>query len=161
MRVKLILIFALSMLAWACEGGLEPRSGDQRAFIKGKITIRGTRPPADSLKELRAVALRIFPANNLLEQILTGQADFSPSSLPIDKDEFEYVLEIKAPPTEIMYFGIAINYGGPLDWKPGAVYGAVAAGDTTHTSFIIKPGETKRIDLILDFDNLPHNPFVQ
>lgn len=103
---------------------------------------------------------RNFPPGNILEEVLTGSAVFSPpdldTSLPIWVDSTAYSIELD--PGEYEYIVVAQQFGELYDWR------AVGQYDTTPEDSlptpVTVPANTflEQIDIQVDFDNLPIQP---
>jgi hypothetical protein len=149
-----------------CEHGLSPSDAKQIPKnvngISGAIIYKNW-PSADSLKDLRLVAFRKFPPQNILTEILNKTAIVYP---PIDTSahlEFyvpfeEYVMGL--PPDTFEYIVVAQQYGDNIatDWR------AVGQYDTDEDSLptpIIITEKTflEGININVDFKHLPIQPF--
>jgi hypothetical protein len=146
----------------ACDGGLYPPEPAQKAFVAGTITYKNGKsdwPPADSVIELRLVGFRNYPPGDILSELTKGNAFFTQDTLPRFVDSSSFSLEISKPPVELKYIAVAQRYGSILQWKAIGVF--TLTGDNTIPSpLIVKPGDNIRnINIIVDFKNLPPQPF--
>lgn len=151
----------LSSLFTACDHGLEPPAQSQKSYITGIITIKGGKsswPKADSLKDFRVASFLSYPPKDIVTEVLSGNAFFTPNALPFNFDTESYSIEIPAPPRTINYIAVAWQYGGLMEWRAVGVY--APGGDRTKPgSVLVEPGKTYKVDIEVDFNNLPPQPF--
>ncbi len=151
-----IIIFALLS---SCNDGLSPQL-EQKAILQGTIIYQSginSWPPQDSLKDLRVVAFKHFPPQNIIEEILSGSAYYTQETLPFFVDSSHFAIEIPDAPVLLQYIAVAQEYGGLMDWR---VIGVYKAGNSDTASILsINKSETKNITISVDFNNLPPQPF--
>jgi hypothetical protein len=155
-RIKLILI-ALLILA-SCDSGLKPQP-ENTSYVYGKIKYVNSTdnwPPIDSLKDLRVVAFKHFPPDNLIQEVLSGQAYYTNSTLPFFVDSTNFVLEIKDAPVELKYIAVAQQFGGIIDWL---VVGIYSDNNDSAKHLFVEKGKVYHIQINVDFKNLPKQPF--
>jgi hypothetical protein len=161
MKFYAVLFTFLSiLLLWSCDSGLRPEP-DKTSYLKGTILYVDSLanwPPADSIKDLRAVAFKNFPPASLLEEVLTGRAYFTLESLPTFVDSANFTLEIKDAPVTLNYIAVAQQFGGLMDWRVVGIYSLIKDSAATLK---IEQGKTYNIKINVDFKNLPKQPFVQ
>lgn len=151
--------YFLSLLAIVifvgCSGGLEPKP---ITFLKGTIYYSDNQswPPADSLLDLRLVALKNFPPSDIVTEILGGNAYFT-ETLPFYVDSTHFEIEISDAPVELKYIAVAQNFDGFLDWKVVGVFSE--NNDNKHTNLYMDAGIDKQITIFVDFNNIPEQPF--
>ncbi len=169
LRGILFLIFAIGFF-YQCDKGLSPIEKPPPPTVEDSITgISGTIyftnwPPPDSLFELRIVVFKKFPPENLIVEILTGEAFIYPTaledtvSLPFYVDSLQYAFELE--PRTYEYLVVAQRYGPnrALDWR------AVGQYDTDEDSLpspftVIDSVLLKNINVYVDFKHLPIQPF--
>lgn len=156
--MKRILLILISIYLTACDGGLNPEI-DRNAYIEGKIIFVSPRdkfPPPDSLKDLRVVCFKDYPPNNIIEDVLTGKAYFTETALNYDKDTVPFQIKIIDPPTELKYIVAAQNYGTLLQWRAIGVY---HINQDTITSINVQTGKKYEIEIRVDWDKIPYQPF--
>lgn len=148
--ILLALIFFIS-----CNQGLEP---EPISYLRGTVYFsdKDTWPPIDSLNDLLVVALKNFPPEDLIIEVVSGNVYFS-ETLPFLQDSVEFELEIFDAPVDLKYIGVAQNYGEVLDWKVVGVYSENF--DNNHSSFFIEQGIADTIKIFVDFNNIPEQPF--
>ncbi|MGB9770513.1 MAG: hypothetical protein ACPLX7_00860 [Candidatus Kapaibacteriota bacterium] len=157
MRKFFILVFLLLL---SCQEGLDPTTGQKESFIQGKlIVLSGRWPPPDSALELRVVGFREYPPQDLLNEILSGNA-FISDTLARFLDTIPYILKIEKPPAEINYLVAALRYGTILQWRVIGVYSEEMTFERKPKKIIVPKGIVlKDIDILIDFNNLPKQPF--
>ena len=145
----------------SCDEGLAPPPPIIPATISGRIIyISGTKdwPPSDSVKDIRIVAFKVYPPQNIFTEITNGNAYFS-ESLPMFIDSTDFTLSITKPPVEIKYIVVAQQYGNLFEWRAIGVW--TLSGDMSKPSSLsIKQGDKyENININVDFKNLPPQPF--
>ena len=156
---RFIYPFIIIALLTSCDEGLSPQL-EQKAVLQGEIIYTSgidSWPKPDSLKDLRAVAFKNFPPQDIMMEILSGTAYFTQESLPIYVDSSYFSIEIPDAPITLNYIAVAQEYGTLLEWRVIGIYKS-GNSDSAGTLFIDK-GETKKIKIYVDFNNLPPQPF--
>lgn len=161
-----ILVFLFFLFVVQCEHGLSPSDAKQIpqnvTGISGFILYQNW-PSPDSLKNLRLVAFRNFPPQNILAEVLSGSAIVYP---PIDTSATlkynvpfeEYTMPL--PPDTFKYIVVAQQYGDNIatDWRAVGQYDTDT--DSLPTPIIIKENTfLEDININVDFKNLPIQPF--
>ena len=146
MRAALVLL-ALAAVLPACDGGFAPPATTPGA-IRGTVRYAGPWPPADSLVEVRFVAMRFIPRDTT-DFLQLNNLVFSPQKLRVNVDAGVFVVP-DVPPGRYVYAGVAQRYAASLfAWRPvGLVEGA----------FTVPPGDTARVTVEVDFRRLPPFP---
>jgi hypothetical protein len=172
-RYFLFAFLALAVLS--CNRGLNPADsvvntplqfvGDTTRLtgISGLVTFRGTFPPADSLLELRAVALyRKYPTDSLVNAFANGQAFWS-DTLPFHADTASYIIYknlspgVPVTPHEYDYIVVALRYGANYfsDWRAVGVY-SLSGNDSLPSSVtVLKDSVIGGVNMTVDYDHLP------
>ena len=161
-----ILILLIFLFVVHCDHGLSPSDAKQIpqnvTGISGFILYKNW-PSPDSLKNLRLVAFRNFPPQNILTEVLSGSAIVYP---PIDTSAHleynvpfeEYTMPL--PPDTFQYIVVAQQYGDNLatDWR--AVGQFETDSDSLPTAIIIREKTfLENVNIYVDFKNLPIQPF--
>lgn len=161
-----IIISSILFFLIQCEHGLSPSDAKQIpkdvTGISGFILYKNW-PSSDSLKNLRLVAFRNFPPQNILADVLAGQAIVYP---PIDTSAHllynvpfeEYTMSL--PPDTFKYVVVAQQYGDNIatDWRAVGQYDIDT--DSLPTAIIIGNGTfLESININVDFENPPIQPF--
>jgi hypothetical protein len=150
----------------ACDHGLVPPPEEPELMkpgFGGAIWYSGKWPPSDSLKDLRIVAFRDFPPKDIVSEVLSGNAEVYPplgsSSLPFGVDSTNYSFFVPAGTYE--YIAVAQQYGPNVfaDWKAVGVYTMDPYSATPATVVVPSGPFVWGIDLIVDFDHPPPQPF--
>ncbi len=156
--MKKILLVLLLLFIVSCDGGLNPEI-ERNAYIFGKIVFVSPRdkfPPMDSLKDLRVVCFKDYPPKNIIEDVLTGKAYFTESSLSFEKDTVPFLIKIPDPPVELKYIVAAQNYGSLLQWRAIGVY---RVNQDSITKINVQTGKKYEIEIHVDWDKIPYQPF--
>lgn len=148
----------------SCDHGLEPPAEEATSSITG---ISGTIyyqnwPPPDSLFDLRLIVFKTFPPQNILSDIINGNAIVHPpldsTSLPYFVDSTAYRLELK--PGRYEYIVVAQQFGPNIysDWRAVGQYDTTP--DSLPTAITVQEGELlQKIDINVDFRKLLIQPF--
>ena len=159
----LVLIPIVAFIS--CDGGLEPEPPTfinlNIQFVEGAAAwpSPAENPDQDSIYDLRFVAFKSYPPQDILTELLSGNALFS-ESLPLFKDSIQFDFLIEEIPVDLKYLVIAWQYGENLtsDWRVAGVY--------TITGDVEEPGELNidesgyyPVSIIVDWENLPPQPF--
>jgi hypothetical protein len=155
---KLIFLLFVSFL-YSCDKGLAPPPLSGISTLSGTIHFKGT--PKDSVQTLLVVLVEAKPPF-LASYLLAGAVNGSilATSLSTTFHDTAYSLVVK-PDTTYSYLAVAQKYGYDVtkDWH--AVAFAHDANDSALT-FTLIPGEQKTgVDLFVNFDSLPRQPFIQ
>ncbi|MFI5263788.1 MAG: hypothetical protein ACHQM6_04675 [Candidatus Kapaibacterium sp.] len=148
-----LLLFFL----FGCDKGLAPPL--PAPTVSGSIHFIGT--PKDSVQALLVVIIQAPPpyqATYLLAGAAAGTIKASSLSITSFHDT-TYSIAVSAD-TAYRYLGVAQKYGYDVtkDWH--AVGFAHDAKDSALV-YLLKPGEQRTgVDLIVNFDSLPRQPFI-
>ena len=153
-----IYIFFLLSTLMSCDRGLEPEP-DTTSYVNGMIHYVDNYDnwlAADSIKDLRVVAFKNFPPTSVLEEVLSGRAYFTNQSLPTFVDSSEFSLEIADAPVTLNYIAVVQQFGEIMDWR---VVGLYSIEKDSAAVLEVKQGKTYNIQINVDFENLPKQPF--
>jgi hypothetical protein len=159
-----IILYVFLVYIYSCNHGLKPTEPQQseKSGISGTIFYTNW-PPADSLIDLRLVVFKIYPPENIFEEISAGRAfvypAIGPENLPFYVDSTKYVMELD--PGYYEYVAVAQRYGSDLftDWLAVGQYDTLFS-DELPTSISVISGELlEDINIEVDFDSLPPQPF--
>lgn len=168
MKLHTYLLIVSLLIFTSCNGGLEPNNTHSpigKTYLTGIITYKGGKAnwkfAQDSVVAIRVVAFKHYPdSSGILKDILTGNAFFTPTSLAFNVDSSLYSIEIPELPVEIVYIGVAQQYGADLTKQQRVIGVYSITGDNTKpSSIIIERDKLNRADIIVDFENLPPQPF--
>ena len=164
MKYPSILTFVLVIILvhLKCDHGLSPSDATIITGISGVITYEDNWPPPDSLIQLRLVAFKKFPPQNVIVEVLTGDAIVYP---PIDSSSLNFYVNIqeylmKLPQDTFEYIVVAQQFGSDIlnDWRAVGQYDTDS--DSLPTTIILKENDLfQNINIHVDFDNLPIQPF--
>ncbi len=148
----------------ACDHGLKPTgvNSEGKSGITGYISYQNW-PSPDSLIDLRLIIFRYYPPDNILNEVLSGNATVHPglndSSLPFYTDTTDFVVELE--PGVYEYVVVAQQYGSNIstDWLAVGQYDTVLT-DPLPTNITVEPGKfLQAININVDFNDLPLQPF--
>ncbi len=160
-----LLLFAVFFIS-SCDEGLQPENKADKAIIRWKINyVGGVDAWKDSVyKQIRAIAFKNIPNENtnLVKEILEGKAIFTNDSLPMNVSETIYDMEIVDLPVELKYLAVVKQFGDNFlaDWRVIGLF-ASDAERKKPKSVIITKGNTYVIEINVDLNNLPPQPFNQ
>lgn len=148
--VQLLLLLTIST---GCDRGLEPpiEEPDPTGVIVGTVTYSGEWPPESELIDLFFVPLPFIPSS--VADILSQLGNLRTSeTLQRNVDEDEFIVD-DIPNGAYIYNIIANQFGKNIftDWRPLGVY-------SENDGVIIVTGDTTKINIHVDFDNLPPFP---
>jgi len=152
---KLLYILIISILIYSCDGGLEPLP---KSMIIGTVYYHNDWLPDSSIKDLRVVAFKNYPPNDILTEVLSGEAVFSESLLPFFTDSSTFSIDVPDAPINYNYIAIARQYGSLFDWDAIGVFTDDYINFTPKSLYIDKHS-FKRISIVVDFKNYPPQPF--
>lgn len=145
--IALALAALLSMAG--CDHGLAPPEIVPGRIV-GTVAYTGPWPPADSVQDLRFVAMRFMPRDttdftNLSQMEISDRLDYG-----VEADSF--VLD-PVDPGVFVYAGVAQRFDTDiLSWRP------VGLIEENGGLFIVGPGQETRVHVDVDFRRLPVFP---
>jgi len=150
--VPLWLIFHIINLL-SCDHGIDPKNWAEPGF-SGKITFMGKIPPKDSLYDLRLVVYKKYPPPNFFEFV-----KFS-DSIPLNQNPYQYTMLIQ--PGTYEYIVVAQQYGPNLflHWRAVGFYSLLPGKQFPSAITIDENTFLTNIDITVDFDHLPIQPFL-
>lgn len=163
--MKLIIVFILCLILISCDGGLNPENSiikSGKAILKGTIIYKGgieSWVNADSVYGIRVVAFKKFPPDDVIQEILIGNAYFTLESLPLFVDSSSFEIEISDAPSDLQYIAVAQQFADSITAQ--RVVGIYSqSGDNTKPSVLrVEPQKSYFIRIDVDFNNLPPQPF--
>jgi len=164
MKKILFWVFLGTLFIQSCDKGLTPPENQIRisAGISGTVFFQNW-PSPDSLLDLRLVAFKNFPPQDIFVELLSRQAFAYPAiddtlSLPLNVDQLDFQFEL--PAGDYGYLAVAQQFGPNVlaDWR--AVGQFDLSPDSLPTPLMIPEGQVvKNIFIAVDFDHLPIQPF--
>lgn len=147
------------------EEGLNPNKVQEPGF-SGSITFTGTIPPADSIDDLRVVAVPYLPVDttvaDLIDKIVNKQViPFSGSLSEKVTANATIQYEIFVRPQTYYYVAVAHLYGTNIfqDWRVVSIYGYTPS-NPHPAPVVVVDGEMKlNVNFVVDFYNPPPQPF--
>lgn len=164
-RNCLILFFIVTLLG--CDKGISPSDTPEvKPGFGGTITYVSPPPPRDSLIQLRIIAVPYYPIDTvvaaLIDKIVHGVIPYSDtlqlSSIDSGKTQrYEFFI----PPGEYKYVAVVQQYGLLLyeDWRVISIYGFSQSTPFPSPVTVTVEKFQTGIDFIVDFKNLPPQPF--
>ena len=155
---SLSLLFGLLI---SCDHGIAPVEKEEPAPVSG---ITGTiyyHNWPDTVINLKIIAFKEFPPQNIFEEIQTGRAVAYPPELEVSLPKFvdSSSYQLRLEPGVFEYIVVAEQRGGLFDWR------AVGHHDTTITDSmptsvtVLADSFLTGIDVTVDFNHLPIQPF--
>lgn len=168
MRKEFLYILASLFFFHCNDHGLQPAPAVEPGF--GGVIHYTNWPPLDSLKDLRLIAFREFPPQNIIADVVSGRAYVFPrinepsdrvrALLPYFVDSTFYAFH--APPGRYAYVVVAQQFGDSLfkDWRAVGQYD-LDSDLTIPTELDVSDNSFRTgIDIRVDFWNPPPNPLV-
>ncbi|NOY05787.1 MAG: hypothetical protein GXO82_04010 [Chlorobi bacterium] len=153
-------LFLIAALVGGCDGGLSPDLASIDPGFSGTLRIVSDFPPADSLRDLRVVAFKVYPPKDIVFEVISGRAVFS-ESLKAESDIIPYIVQQPGIEGIYPYVVVARQYGPDVmnDWHVVGVY-TKTNDPKKPDGIVIEPNKvTEGIDINIDFYNLPPQPF--
>jgi len=152
------------LLLVACNHGIAPTGTpsepENPGGISGHIYYQNWPPPAD-VKNLKLIVFLEFPPDDIFSEVQTGRAIVHPSefseSLPQFVDSSFYLLQLD--PGTYEYVVIAQQYDGLFDWRAVGQYDTTPTDSLPSPVTVISDSILPDIDIFVDFNNLPIQPF--
>ena len=146
LMTRLLIICLVALLA-GCGSGLQPPDEPGFGSISVRITYEGTWPVADSLRDLRFVALRFVPRDTT-DLLQLNRMVISPG---LQRNvESDAVTLTGVPEGFYPYAGVAQQFTAALfDWRPVGLVDGV---------FEVRPDATTEVFVAVDFGQLPVFP---
>ncbi len=166
--IAAVFVGSMLLLIVSCNEGLEPNNSHSpigKTYLTGTLRYKDGKDnwkfAKDSIVSIRVVAFKHYPdSSGILRDILSGNAFFTPNSLPFFVDSSFYSIEIPELPVEIVYIGVAQQYGGDITKQQRVIGVYSITGDNTKpSSLTIEKDKINRADISIDFENLPPQPF--
>lgn len=165
MRQFSVLIFLALFLQNGCdEQGLNPNNVVEPGF-GGTISFVSKIPGADSLRDLRIVAVPYYPIDTLFQplilKVIDGIIPFS-EDIRLKADSGKTIqYEIFVKPQTYYYVAIVQQYGIDVfsQWKVVSVFGHTITNPNPAAISISDGKFTGNINFVVDFYNLPPQPF--
>ena len=160
----LLSILTVLFGAGCSEHGLNPDTFKDPGF-SGTISFEGAIPPADSLRDLRVVAVPYYPIDTVFQtiilKIIEGTIPFGEniSAKAVSGTSVRYEMQVK--PQTYPYVAVVQQFGADVfsQWKVVSVFGLNKTG-TVPGSVLVEDGKvTQNINFTVDFYNLPPQPF--
>ena len=175
MKILINVIVFILFLLFSCDHGLDPETPEQdgpnpiiKTGLSGTIFYQNWPSPdslsvQDSLYRLKLVVFKDYPPGDIVSQVTSGEAVAYPSdldeNLPFYEDSTEFLIEIE--PGIYKYISVAQQYGPFLflNWRSVGQYDTTI-NDTIPTSVeVFTDSLIKGINIYVDFDSLPGQPF--
>lgn len=166
--IPLAAILVLIVSVIGCDKGLGPSSTSPAAAgmgaFKGTVRFQNWQL-ADSLYDMRLIAFRVFPPQDVVNEVQQGRAVVYPPLITggalatRNTDSVQYTLQIQAG--TYPYVVIAQQFGPNIfmDWRAVGQYD-LDTNLTQPSPVVVTAGDTTRnIDILVDFAHLPPPPF--
>ena len=161
-HLLLLVLFLLSV--FSCDHGLKPleEKSSQMSGISGTISYINW-PSEENLFDLRLVVFDRYPPGNIFDELGAGRAHVYPAigeeSLPFYADSTIFVMDLE--PGYYEYVAIAQQYGSNIfeDWLAAGQYDTLLLDDLPTPILVISGEFLEDINIQVDFDNLPPQPF--
>ncbi len=164
LKITIIFIFSVSIFLSGCSHGLEPPAAPlTQTGFGGTVYFISSWPPADSVLDIRIVAFYNYPPQNIINEVLAGQAKVYPllgASAPalfVDSLTYSFVLDSSST---FQYVVVAMEYGANIstDWKVVGAYGYSHGVGSPDSVVVPKNTFVNGINIDVDFKNTPPTP---
>ena len=166
LRVASRFVFLAGILFSGCSHGLEPPAAPAiQPGFGGTVHFvsQWPHPPGDSVYDIRVVAFFNYPPQNILNEVIEGQAVVYPpigSTAPaLFVDSLSYSFDVRSSAT-FQYVAVAMQYGPDSfnDWKVVGAYGYSHGVGTPDSVVIPENTFINGINIDVDFQNTPPTP---
>ena len=155
--INKILLLLSFFAVIACQAGLEP-IGSDKGIIKGKVYFHNDWLADSLVKDVRVVAFKNYPPADIITEVISGQAVFSETLVPLFSDSAAFSIEFDDVPVKINYIVVARQYGSLFEWDAIGVYSDDSIEFTPKSIYIDKKS-FHDIIINVDFNNPPPQPF--
>lgn len=156
-------IFVVCVVSFLyCDKGLSPYDiPPEKSGISGTVYFQNW-PPPDSLFDIRVVIFREYPPQNIIGEIVSGNAIFFPSlndTIPFYIDSLFYAMELE--PGTYEYLVVAHQFGPEdyIDWQVVGQYDTTLQDLLPTTIHLVEGQLLTDLNILADFDSLPPQPF--
>jgi len=162
MLLKILPSILILLLLYSCDKGLAPEGEKPDSFLSGVVEFKGGIDAwisPDSAAALRVAAFYKFPSENVINEVLAGNAIFNFLSYPMFVDSINFELKIDRAPAELEYIAVV------LQTHPDSLFNQKLIGiysadfSLNHSPVFVGLGDRKEIKIIVDWQNLPPQPF--
>jgi len=155
-----LCIFFLS-----CDEGLAPSPTPAHPFGAFSGTIQFVNwDSAGTVVDLRLVAFRTFPPNDILQEVIQGRAFVFPplgagQLVPVGTDSLNYTVMLSAG--DYQYITVAQQFGPDVmtDWRPVGQYDLDSNLAVPSLITVVSGDTVIDVNIFVDFDNPPPPPF--
>lgn len=159
-----IIVYLLFL--FSCDHGIDP--GEPVVPTSSPSGISGTIfyqnwPTPDSLYNLKLVIFKSYPPVDIVGEVTGGSAIAYPATLdenlPYNVDSTNYMVELDKGRYE--YIAIAQQYGPGIffDWRAVGQYDTTLYDSIPTAVNVFEDSITININIYVDFDSLPGQPF--
>lgn len=165
-KVPLFVIVILLYLSGCDQSGLNPNEYQEPGF-SGSITFTGTIPPPSTLRDLRVVAVPYYPIDTLVSDFILKI--LSPVKIIAYSDDLSKNVSVEtatqyqvfALPKTYYYIAVAQLFSEKIfeDWRVIGIYGYSENSPNPAPVVVVDGKMTKNINITVDFDHVPPQPF--
>jgi len=162
-----ILLFLFTILI-SCQEGLKPEAYQEvpkTSTLTGTVEFLGGKdkfPDSTRCWGIYVAAFKQFPkdSSGIFQEILKGNVYVKFESLPFPTDTADFTLEIKDAPVNLEYIAISMQTDSARVDAQRVIGVYTLTGDNTKPSpILIEKGKQYHIKIMVDWDNLPPQPF--
>jgi hypothetical protein len=156
---KLIFLFLIVTIFSSCDHGLKPPESITPGILKGKVNFINAWPEQDSVFGIRAGAFKSLPSENLIQEVIDGNAYFNLETLGYNIDSANFQFIIEDLPVELKYIIIAWQFESDLSMQRVVGVYNLNKDKKNPASVLINKGETVNIEIEVDWNEFPPQPF--
>jgi len=165
MRYFTLLFIVGAVFFAGCDSqGLNPNNVNEPGF-GGTISYVSNIPPADSLQDLRVVAVPYFPIDTLpqllIEKIVQGIIPFSSDMRVTAVSGTTASYEFYLKPQTYYYIAVVQQYGADVfsQWRVVSIYGYSPSTPNPRSITVQDEQFTTGVNFVVDFYHVPPQPF--
>lgn len=163
-RYSQLFFIGIILLIGCFDQGLDPNNVTEPGF-GGSISYISRKPPSDSLRDLRIVAIPYFPIDTLFQpiilKVIEGTIPFSDDIRSTADSGRTIPYQFFVKPHVYYYVAIVQQFGIDVfsHWRVVSVYG-VTPTDSLPKAIVVEDGKFSHdINFVVDFYHLPPQPF--
>lgn len=167
-QVFQFFVFVFISTLFSCQEGLKPDAYNevpQTATLAGTIEFLGGKekfPDSTKCWGIYVAAFKQFPkdSSSIFNEILRGNVYLQFESLPYPCDSANFSLTIKDAPINLEYIAVSMQTdSGKVDAQRVIGVYTISGDNTQPSQIMIEKGNRYDIKIIVDWDNLPPQPF--
>ncbi|MFA7325547.1 MAG: hypothetical protein WC121_02715 [Candidatus Kapaibacterium sp.] len=157
-KYNTIILIIIALFLSSCDKGLEPPEAVQPATLNINIDFINDWPKRDSIYGLRVVAFKLPPSDNLISEILSGNAQYKDLNNEYNVNYKNIQFTYEELPIELKYIVVAWQYDSLItEQRAIGVYNNSNKNEPSSIKLI--NSDTVNINIEVDWNDFPPQPF--